>query len=143
MVRYYQIIAERAGQNQSQRSDLHEAFPLHYPVEEVKQITEAYINILSETYYSEKSCTEAIKAQFGTVSLTGLGLDFRPQAVRALGALLNYLLETQKQNLRHLTRINHYEIGSHMALDKATVRNLEITETLYRKKVQGRFGRAG
>ena len=133
----YQTLLNELVKIKAKEVILHEAFPLHYPVEEVKQITEAYINILSETYYSEKSCTEAIKAQFGTVSLTGLGLDFRPQAVRALGALLNYLLETQKQNLRHLTRINHYEIGSHMALDKATVRNLEITETLYEKKVQG------
>ena len=133
----YQTLLNELVKIKAKEVIFHEAFPLHYPVEEVKQITEAYINILSETYYSEKSCTEAIKAQFGTVSLTGLGLDFRPQAVRALGALLNYLLETQKQNLRHLTRINHYEIGSHMALDKATVRNLEITETLYEKKVQG------
>lgn len=133
----YQTLLNELVKIKAKEVIFHEAFPLHYPVEEVKQITEAYINILSETYYSEKSCIEAIKAQFGTVSLTGLGLDFRPQAVRALGALLNYLLETQKQNLRHLTRINHYEIGSHMALDKATVRNLEITETLYEKKVQG------
>ena len=77
---------------------LNEDFPLRYSVEEVKQTTEAYLNILSESYYSEKACVEAIKAQFGTVSLTGLGLDFRPRAVRALGALLNYLFETQKQN---------------------------------------------
>ena len=116
---------------------LNEDFPLRYSVEEVKQTTEAYLNILSESYYSEKACVEAIKAQFGTVSLTGLGLDFRPRAVRALGALLNYLFETQKQNLKHLTHIRHYEIGTRMALDKATVRNLEITETLYEKKVQG------
>lgn len=133
----YQTLLNEMVKIKAKEVIFHEAFSLHYPVEEVKQITEAYINILSETYYSEKACIEAIKAQFGTVSLTGLGLDFRPQAVRALGALLNYLLETQKQNLRHLTRINHYEIGSHMALDKATVRNLEITETLYEKKVQG------
>ena len=116
---------------------LNEDFPLRYSVEEVKQTTEAYLNILSESYYSEKACVEAIKAQFGTVSLTGLGLDFRSRAVRALGALLNYLFETQKQNLKHLTHIRHYEIGTRMALDKATVRNLEITETLYEKKVQG------
>ena len=78
-----------------------------------------------------------IKAQFNCLSLTGLGLDFRPCGVLALGALLNYLLETQKQTLRHLTHINQYEIGTHMALDKATIRNLEITETLYEKKLQG------
>ena len=116
---------------------LNENFSLYYPTEEVKQITEAYLTILPETYYAEKACQDAVKAQFHAISLTGLGLDFRPSAVLALGALLCYLLETQKQNLKHITQINLYEIGMHMALDKATIRNLEITETLYEKKVQG------
>ena len=133
----YQTLLNELVKIKAKEVLFNEDFPLHYAVDEVKQVTEAYLNILPESYYSEKACVEAIKAQFGTVSLTGLGLDFRPQGVRALGALLNYLFETQKQNLKHLTRINHYEIGTHMALDKATVRNLEITETLYEKKVQG------
>ena len=50
---------------------------------------------------------------------------------------MSYLFETQKQDLRALTHINHYEIGTHMTLDKATIRNLEITETLYDKNIKG------
>ncbi|MEG0663298.1 MAG: DNA mismatch repair protein MutS, partial [Anaerovoracaceae bacterium] len=37
----------------------------------------------------------------------------------------------------HITAANLYQIGNHMALDKATIKNLELTETLYEKKVQG------
>ena len=116
---------------------LSQTFSEEYSIDEIRNITGAYINVLGDAYFSEKSCEEMIKAQFNCISLTGLGLDFRPCGVLALGALLNYLLETQKQTLRHLTHINQYEIGTHMALDKATIRNLEITETLYEKKLQG------
>ena len=112
-------------------------FAEKYSIEDIKHTTEAYINVLSDEFFSRKGAEDAIKSHFNCISLTGLGLDFRPKAVLSLGALLSYLLETQKQSLMHLTHINHYQIGTHMALDKATIRNLEITETLYEKKVQG------
>ena len=50
---------------------------------------------------------------------------------------LPILLETQKHSLKHLTGFNFYEMGKHMSLDKATLRNLELTETLHDKKVSG------
>ena len=114
-----------------------EEFASTYSMDEIKHITEAYINVLSDEFFSQKGTEDAIKSHFNCISLTGLGLDFRPRATLALGALLSYLMETQKHSLTHITHINHYEIGTHMALDKATIRNLEITETLYEKKVQG------
>ena len=114
-----------------------EEFASIYSMDEIKYITEAYINVLSDEFFSPKGAEDAIKSHFNCISLTGLGLDFRPRAALALGALLSYLMETQKHSLTHITHINHYEIGTHMALDKATIRNLEITETLYEKKVQG------
>ena len=55
----------------------------------------------------------------------------------ALGALLSYLFETQKQDLAHLSRVQVYDTGRQMSLDKATIKNLELTETLFEKKVQG------
>ena len=133
----YDVILNELVKINASEIILSQTFSEEYPTDEIKNITGAYINILGDAYFSEKSCEEIIKAQFNCISLTGLGLDFRPCAVPALGALLSYLLETQKQTLKHLTHINIYEIGMHMALDKATIRNLEITETLYEKKIQG------
>lgn len=133
----YDVILNELVKINASEIILSQTFSEEYPTDEIKKITGAYINILEDAYFSEKSCEEIIKAQFNCISLTGLGLDFRPCAVPALGSLLNYLLETQKQTLKHLTHINIYEIGMHMALDKATIRNLEITETLYEKKIQG------
>ncbi len=133
----YDVILNELVKINASEIILSQTFSEEYPTDEIKKITGAYINILGDAYFSEKSCEEIIKAQFNCISLTGLGLDFRPCAVPALGSLLNYLLETQKQTLKHLTHINIYEIGMHMVLDKATIRNLEITETLYEKKIQG------
>ena len=106
-------------------------------MEEIKFLTDAYFDIMPMTSYNEKSMKDMILAQFGAISLMSLGLDGRGADVMALGGLLSYLFETQKQDLRALTGINHYEIGTHMTLDKATIRNLEITETLYDKNVKG------
>lgn len=112
-------------------------FAMLYPVDELHLITEAYINTVSEQFFSEKACIEAIKGQFSCISTTSVGLEEGSLKVRALGALLNYLLETQKHSLKQITGVNIYETGNRMALDKATLRNLELTETLYDKKTSG------
>ncbi len=108
-----------------------------YSVDEIHLVTEAYINIVTNEFFSEKSCLEAIKAQFNCISTVALGIEEDSILIHSLGALLNYLLETQKHSLKQITGFKVYETGRHMALDKATLRNLELTETLYDKKVQG------
>ncbi|HUI63439.1 MAG TPA: DNA mismatch repair protein MutS [Bacteroidota bacterium] len=69
---------------------------------------------------------ERLTTQLGTQSLKGFGLEERPMAVVAAGAIMQYLQETQKSNLLHIRRITPYEVGDHMVLDPATKRNLEI-----------------
>lgn len=98
---------------------------------------EAYINLYQDEDYPARSAKTAITRQFESISLTSLGLEDQKQAERALGVLLLYLGDTQKQSLSHLMRPGVYKIGSHMALDRATIRNLEITETLFEKNVKG------
>ncbi|WP_312649233.1 DNA mismatch repair protein MutS [Aminipila sp.] len=106
-------------------------------IEEMKKVTDAYFNPLTESYHNIVTVNDAILKQFNTKSLTGLGLGDSEIACLSLGALLSYLFETRKHNLSHITNVTVYDIGSHMSLDKATIRNLEITETLYEKRVQG------
>lgn len=99
--------------------------------------SDVFLNVLNENYYSYETAQKTILRQFNTGALTGLGLEDKTQCVLSLGALLSYLLETQKQSLGQITGIRLYDIGNSMALDKATIRNLEITETLYDKQVKG------
>jgi len=105
--------------------------------EEIKQSTGAYLSQLSPAYYNKDNIIHTIYAHFEIKSLTGLGFGELTSGLYALGSLLKYMLETQKQGLSHLKRVQVYHLGGTMALDKATLRNLEITETLYEKKIQG------
>ena len=105
--------------------------------EQISLLTGSFVRTMSDSYFSQKSAETSIRAQFGNVSLTALGIEGREGAIMATGALLSYLLETQKQDLKQITRCTFYETGNHMALDKATIRNLELTETLYEKRTNG------
>lgn len=101
------------------------------------RILGAYLSLLNENYFSIHHSEKFILRQFNLQSLKGLGLEELPNATRALGALLSYLSETQKQDLAHLSLLKVYDTAGHMSLDKATIKNLELTETLFEKKVQG------
>lgn len=107
------------------------------PFPELKNLTGARVSPLMPAYCTHKSSAELILSQFKSKSLHGIGLSERPVSVMALGSLLTYLRETQKQNLTHLRDLKISDLSSFMSLDKASIKNLEITETLFDKKVQG------
>ncbi len=75
-------------------------------------------------------CRETLLAHFQTSTLDGFGLSDKPLAVRAAGAVLQYLKETEPASLHLLTGLRLYTLGEFMTLDAATRRNLELTETL-------------
>jgi DNA mismatch repair protein MutS len=81
--------------------------------------------------FAPDAAERLILNHFGIRSLKGLGTDEKPCLTRALGALLYYLNDTQKQTLSHISRLSIYTLDDRMSLDKATIRNLELTETLY------------
>lgn len=106
-------------------------------IDEIKELTDAYINVLGDGYFSETAGRELISSQFGKAALSSIGLSGRSAAISSLGAMLSYLLETQKQSLLQITECKYFDLGDGMSLDKSTLRNLEILETLYDKKKQG------
>ena len=112
-------------------------FSENHQTEEISMITDAFINVVTDEFFSKKACVEAIKAQFNCSAPAAVGLEEDGLALLSLGALINYLLETQKHSLKHIAGFNFYEMGKHMSLDKATLRNLELTETLHDKKISG------
>jgi DNA mismatch repair protein MutS len=78
-----------------------------------------------------------LRDHFGTVTLDGFGLSGLPLAMGCAGAILDYLRSTQPLALDLLTGITTYAPLDFMALDAATRRNLELTETLRTGDVQG------
>ncbi|NLE76350.1 MAG: DNA mismatch repair protein MutS, partial [Chloroflexi bacterium] len=80
---------------------------------------------------------DALRRQFGVASLDGFGLEGKPLAVQAAGALVRYLQETQKGMLTRLSPPRVYETTEFMLLDPATRRNLELVETIRSRDVAG------
>lgn len=105
--------------------------------EELKVLSVACCEILDDTYFKADHAVNVILRQFKLKALKGLGLDESSHGLKALGALLGYLLDTQKQTLSHLNNLQIYNSTDHMSLDKSTLRNLEITETLIDQKTPG------
>ncbi len=58
-------------------------------------------------------------------------------ALRAAGAILEYLSETQKSSLAHLDRLLPYRTGATLEIDESTRRSLEICRTLREGRREG------
>jgi len=78
--------------------------------------------------FASETAGKALLARLGTASLQGFGCEGADLAVAAAGGLLFYLQETQKADLRHLTRVTLLQEGDAMTLDATTRRTLELTE---------------
>ena len=78
-----------------------------------------------------------LMAQFHVPDIKKLGFDKDPVLTRAVGALLHYLHETQKNNLGHINTVNFYRHDQYMQLDITARRNLELVETLRSKEKRG------
>lgn len=61
----------------------------------------------------------------------------RDQALRAVGAILFYVQETQKVTPVHLSRLQFYQVQDYLVLDETTRRNLEIFENLQSRSRKG------
>jgi DNA mismatch repair protein MutS len=73
---------------------------------------------------------EILIKHFNTNSLKGFGIEDMTIGVIAAGAILNYFLDTQKANLRHIRKVSRFDHGDFMILDPSTKRNLEIISSI-------------
>jgi len=92
---------------------------------------------LPEWRFELDRTVEMLKEHFGTTTLAGFGLDEKPAAVRAAGAIVEYLRSSQERALSLLTGLSIYSLDDFMTLDAATRRNLELTETIRTGDVRG------
>lgn len=95
------------------------------------------IYALDSWYFDDDVCRQKLLEHFHVSSFAGLGLGDYDCGIISAGALLIYLLETQKNSLSNLTHITPYTAGKYMMLDSSTRRNLELCETLREKQKRG------
>ncbi len=88
----------------------------------------ASVNPVNGYHYDRDIAYRSLLKQFGTSSLHGFGCDHMTLAIGAAGAALQYLYDTQKNNLDHLRSIRTYTLEDYLVLDPATISNLEVFE---------------
>ncbi|MCF0141522.1 MAG: DNA mismatch repair protein MutS, partial [Mogibacterium sp.] len=96
-----------------------------------------FINYYDEPYFKFSACEETIKRHFDVTSLMAFGIDGRDELIEASGSLLMYLMDTQKQAPSQIKDFTVKNITNSMQLDRSTMRNLELLETLFDKDVHG------
>lgn len=76
--------------------------------------------------FEEEEAYRTLTGHFKTPSLRGYGCEGLTAAVKAGGALLAYLQQTQKSDLSHINRLSTLSPAGYMVLDAATRRHLEL-----------------
>lgn len=106
-------------------------------LDEIKNRLNISLYPLESWYFDDDLCTRTLKEHFHVGTLEGLGLKDYECATIGAGALLTYLLETQKNSLEHMRAITPYITDRFMVIDSSSRRNLELTEALREKVKRG------
>ncbi len=88
--------------------------------------------------FAEDAAKETLCKQFSVNMLDGLGFEAGDvAAIRAAGAVLTYLQETQRGDLDHFRSISAHHRTNFLQIDAATRRSLEITRTIRSNSREG------
>ena len=96
----------------------------------LRQLTSAVVTSRPPWAFDPHAASESLKEHFRATTLEGFGLTGVDASVRAAGAVIEYLRETQKTALAHILAIRRFDRADHMAIDGNTLRCLEIHRTL-------------
>ncbi|HET9111107.1 MAG TPA: DNA mismatch repair protein MutS [Ktedonobacterales bacterium] len=80
-------------------------------------------------HFREDIARERLLERFQVASLEAFGCEGLPLAIRAAGAIIAYLNETQRGALAQITGLETYSVSGFMTLDAHTRRNLELFES--------------
>lgn len=95
-----------------------------------KMLPNVRITKLDDWIFSIDFGKDLMLNHFQTQTLKGFGIENFTAGISAAGAVLNYLNETQKENISHINKISVYNPSEYMQLDFSTKRNLEIIYTM-------------
>jgi len=99
----------------------------HY-IDAVKEFHPTFLEAKAFAYRRAKN---RLLKSFRTISLEGFGCEKLRQGIRAAGALVYYVQETQKQELEHIRRVDTYSLDSYLFIDDQSYQNLEVEKNLH------------
>lgn len=92
---------------------------------------------VEDRWFDNKVAKETLLRQCEVATLDGFGLRGKHGAVNSSGALLKYLLETQKRQLPHIRSIRYINDKDYMSIDIKTRKNLELLVSANDNKKKG------
>jgi DNA mismatch repair protein MutS len=98
----------------------------HPPSNRVAEPRGITVTHYADWHWEEENARLALRDYFEVERLDGFGCEGKPLAIRAAGALLQYLQDTQQRLLRQIRSLRTYFTGQYMTLDPQTRRNLEL-----------------
>ncbi len=90
-----------------------------------------------EWAFSDARANLNLSEQFGENYLNVFELNAKKPAIYAIGAIVEYVRETQRRMLKNINKINVIKTGNFLTIDMNSRRNLELVETIRERKKTG------
>ena len=90
-----------------------------------------------EWTFDISTATDTITKQLNVTTISRYDYAKKTTAISAAGALINYLIETQKRSLSHINKITLIKDNDYMYLDNISIKNLELVQTNREQKKKG------
>ena len=100
----------------------------------IKDKLSTTVEMLDDSSFALMTCEDIVKTQFSNDYEL---IEDNKLIICALGALISYLKDTQKNGLERINHINLFSENQFMKLDFNTQRNLELTQTMLTKEKKG------
>jgi DNA mismatch repair protein MutS len=81
-----------------------------------------------DSRFDGEKAERLLKQHFGVRELSGFGIYDKTEAIRAAGACLAYVQDTQKAAADHIAEISYFEKTDYLVLDATTVANLDLVD---------------
>ncbi len=104
---------------------------------DITQLTGAIVTHRPGWYFDGYNAKSKLLKHFGTSTLEGFGITDGFEGVTAAGAILEYLTETQKTSVGHISSIKKVERVNFLQVDQTSLRSLEVLRTIRTESSKG------
>jgi len=104
---------------------------------DITQLTGTVVTERPAWYFDPYQARQRLLKHFGTATLEGFGISDNDGGIRPAGAIIEYLNETQKTTLGHISTIKRIDRKKFLQIDPTTLRSLEILRTIRTESQKG------
>jgi len=88
-------------------------------------------------YFDREAASRLLQVYIPEELLESQGLKDYPAVIGAAGAVLRYVEETQKNQVKHINRLQWYSAADYLVLDETAKRTLELFKTIQDNRAAG------